>query len=181
MSCISLDEAVLITRGMGTNKGRLQAKGMRFATEPRRQTTSRFGRPTGVMPIHTALREPRADASRVAHLHTPMRRCFIAKELRPVTLQGAIFSDGGAALSRSAVNHQPRTRRNALEINQRQACWVCCCAAMASSLSVKVFGEVLFASLVLEDDAKKTFKRWPSAKSAPSARMNAKPSARRSP
>jgi len=88
-------KTVLITPGMGSNKGALQAKDMVAAGLDGKQRRGTEGPPVE-WPIHTALHGARSDALAVAHLHTPYATLFsIAKrDFKPVTLQGAIFSDG---------------------------------------------------------------------------------------
>ena len=107
-------------------------------------------------PIHTALHRARADALAVAHLHTPHATLFaIAKrEFRPVTLQGAIFSDGVPLYPEAQLITNPQ-RGEALRkvIGDKRA-------ALLRGHGIVVVGqnlqEVLYAALVLEDDTKKT-------------------------
>ncbi len=148
-------KTVLITPGMGSNKGSLQGKDM-IATgldgKPRRGT----GGPPVEWPIHTALHGARSDALAVAHMHTPYATLFsIAKrEFKPVTLQGGIFSEGVPLHPEAHLITHP-TRGEALlkTIGTKRA-------ALLRGHGIVVVGrnlpEVLFSSLVLEDDAKKT-------------------------
>ena len=132
-------------------------------------------------PIHTALHGARADALAVAHLHTPYATLFaIAKrDFEPVTLQGAIFSDGVPLYPEAQLITNPE-RGDALlkSIGNNRAAAV---ARPRHRRRRQSLPEVLFASLVLEDDAKKTMQAAALGESATSARMNAKLSAPRSP
>ena len=146
---------VLITPGMGSNKGSLQAKDM-VATDldgkPHRGTEG----PPVEWPIHTALHRARSDALAVAHLHTPYATLFsIAKrKFKPVTLQGAIFSDGVPLYPQAQLITNPDRGKALLKsIGDKRA-------VLLRGHGIVVVGqtlqEVLFSSLVLEDDAKKT-------------------------
>jgi ribulose-5-phosphate 4-epimerase/fuculose-1-phosphate aldolase len=147
---------VLITPGMGSNKGSLEAKDM-VATDldgkPRRGTEG----PPVEWPIHTALHGARSDALAVAHLHTPYATLFsIAKrEFKPVTLQGAIFSDGVPLYPEAQLITNPQRGEALLRtIGGKRA-------VLLRGHGIVVVGqnlpEVLYSSLVLEDDAKKTW------------------------
>ena len=96
--------------GLGQRKPAPRRHG---ADGSRRQAARRQKGPPVEWPIHTALHGARADALAVAHLHTPHATLFaIAKrEFRPVTLQGAIFSDGVPLVPGSAADHQSRARQ----------------------------------------------------------------------
>ena len=80
---------VLITPGMGSDKGNLRPEDM-VPTDLDGKPLEGSNGPPVEWPIHTALHGARADALAVAHLHTPYATLFaIAKrEFRPVTLQG---------------------------------------------------------------------------------------------
>ena len=148
-------KTVLITPGMGSHKGRLQAKDMVATDLDGKQRRGTEGPPVE-WPIHTALHGARPDALAVAHLHTPYATLFsIAKrEFKPVTLQGAIFSDGVPLYPEAQLITNPE-RGDALlkSIGDKRA-------VLLRGHGIVVVGqslpEVLFASLVLEDDAKKT-------------------------
>lgn len=146
---------VLITPGMGSDKGSLRAEQMICTDLDGKPLGGKEGPPVE-WPIHTALHAARQDAMAVAHLHTPYATLFtIAKrDFRPVTLQGAIFSEGIPLYPEAQLITTP-ARANSL------------CKVMANNRAVLLRGhgivvagknlqEVLFASLVLEDDAKKT-------------------------
>ena len=107
-------------------------------------------------PIHTALHGARADALAVAHLHTPYATLFaIAKrEFRPVTLQGAIFSDGVPFYPEAQLITTPARGNKLLKVIGDKR------AALLRGHGIVVVGqnlqEVLYTALVLEDDTKKT-------------------------
>ena len=107
-------------------------------------------------PIHTALHGARVDAVAVAHLHTPYATLFtIAKrEFQPVTLQGAIFSEGVPLYPQAQLITTPARGSSLLKVIGDKR------AVLLRGHGIVVAGrnlqEVLFASLVLEDDAKKT-------------------------
>ncbi|MBI4527489.1 MAG: class II aldolase/adducin family protein [Deltaproteobacteria bacterium] len=106
-------------------------------------------------PIHTAIHGARSDALAVAHLHSPYATLFaIAKrEFRPVTLQGALFLDGVPVYSEpQLVKTTSEAQRLSGLIGGRRA-------ALLRGHGIVVLGkdieEMLFASLILEDDTRK--------------------------
>ena len=146
---------VLINPGMGSDKGSLRAEQMICTDLDGKPLGGKEGPPVE-WPIHTTLHAVRQDAMAVAHLHTPYATLFtIAKrDFRPVTLQGTIFSEGIPLYPEAQLITTP-ARANSL------------CKVMANNRAVLLRGhgivvagknlqEILFASLVLEDDAKKT-------------------------
>jgi ribulose-5-phosphate 4-epimerase/fuculose-1-phosphate aldolase len=146
---------ILITPGMGSDKGSLGPEQM-VAADLEGNPLEGDQRPPVEWPIHTALHAARADALAVAHLHTPYATLFaIAKrQFQPVTLQGAIFSEGVPVYPEAHLITTP-TRGNQLlnVIGDKRA-------ALLRGHGIVVVGknlqEVLFSALVLEDDAKKT-------------------------
>jgi len=146
---------ILITPGMGSDKGSLRAEDM-VPMDLDGQLLAGKERPPVEWPIHTALHAARADALAVAHLHTPYATLFaIAKrEFQPVTLQGAIFSEGVPLYSEAQLITTPARGSNLLKVIGEKR------AALLRGHGIVVAGknlpEVLFASLVLEDDAKKS-------------------------
>ncbi|MGE5215745.1 MAG: class II aldolase/adducin family protein [Chloroflexota bacterium] len=107
-------------------------------------------------PIHTALHAARPDALAVAHLHTPYATLFaIAKrDFHPVTLQGTIFGEGVPLYKEAHLVTTPQ-RGDALQktIGSHRAVLM---RGHGIVVAGKSLAEVLFASLILEDDAKKT-------------------------
>ena len=148
-------KTVFITPGMGSDKGSLKPEEMVPTNLDGKPRAGKEGAPVE-WPIHTALHGARADALAVAHLHTPYATLFaIAKrKFEPVTLQGAIFSDGVPLYPQAQLITNPE-RGDALMkvIGDKRA-------ALLRGHGLVVVGknlqEVLFAALVLEDDAKKT-------------------------
>ena len=146
---------VFITPGMGSDKGSLRAEDMLITDLDGKPLEGREGPPVE-WPIHTALHGARADAVAVAHLHTPYATLFsIAKrEFQPVTLQGAIFSEGVPLYPQAQLITTPARGSSLLKVIGDKR------AALLRGHGIVVAGknlqEVLFASLVLEDDAKKT-------------------------
>ncbi len=146
---------VLITPGMGSDKGSLRAEHM-LPMDLAGKPFEGNERPPVEWPIHTALHAARTDALAVAHLHTPYATLFsIAKrEFQPVTLQGAIFSAGVPLYREAQLITTPERGAGLLKVIGEKR------AALLRAHGIVVVGknlqEVLFASLVLEDDAKKT-------------------------
>ena len=148
-------QRVFITPGMGSDKSSMRAEDM-IPMNLDGQALEGGERPPVEWPIHTALHDARADALAVAHLHTPYATLFaIAKrEFQPVTLQGAIFSEGVPLYSQAQLITTPARGSGLLKVIGEKR------AALLRGHGIVVVGknlqEVLFASLVLEDDAKKT-------------------------
>jgi ribulose-5-phosphate 4-epimerase/fuculose-1-phosphate aldolase len=146
---------VLITPGMGSDKASLRPEDMVPMGLDGELLEGREGPPVE-WPIHTVLHRARSDALAVAHLHTPYATLFaIAKrEFRPVTLQGAIFSDGVPLYPEAQLITTPDRGNSLMKVIGDKR------AALLRGHGLVVVGqnlqEVLFASLVLEDDAKKT-------------------------
>ena len=146
---------VFITPGMGSDKGSLRAEDMLITDLDGKPLEGRDGPPVE-WPIHTALHGARADALAVAHLHTPYATLFaIAKrEFRPVTLQGAVFNDGVPLYPEAQLITNPERGHSLLKvIGEKRAALLRGHGIVVASKNLQ---EVLFASLVLEDDAKKT-------------------------
>lgn len=145
---------VFITPGMGSDKGQLRPEDMVPCGLDGKPLDG--GRPPVEWPIHTALHAARADALAVAHLHPPHATLFtIAKrEFRPVTLQGTLFS-AGVPLYREAqlVTTPERGCELVGVIGDKRAALL---RAHGTVVVGKNLTEVLYASLVLEDDTKKT-------------------------
>ncbi|HEY3305049.1 MAG TPA: class II aldolase/adducin family protein [Candidatus Binatia bacterium] len=146
---------VLLTPAMGSDKANFRGEEMVETDLGGRPLGA--GRPPVEWPIHTALHAGRENALAVAHLHTPYATLFaIAKrKFQPVTLQGAIFSEG-VPLYREAhlVTTPARGQRMVKVIGKNRA-------LLMRGHGIVVVGknleEVLFAALVLEDDCKKSF------------------------
>jgi len=145
---------VLITPGMGSDKGSLRPEHMVPTDLDGKPLEGKIGPPVE-WPIHTALHGARADALAVAHLHTPNATLFaIAKrEFRPVTLQGAIFSDGVPLYPEAQLITTPARGAGLLKVIGDKR------AALLRGHGIVIvrqnLQEVLYPSLVLEDDTKK--------------------------
>ena len=146
---------VLITPGMGSDKGSLRPEDM-IPADLDGNPLEGNERPPVEWPIHTALHGARADALAVAHLHTPHATLFaIAKRrFQPVTLQGAIFSDGVPLYPEAQLITNPARGDALLKVIADKR------AALLRGHGIVVVGqnlqEVLYSALVLEDDAKKS-------------------------
>jgi ribulose-5-phosphate 4-epimerase/fuculose-1-phosphate aldolase len=147
---------VFITPGMGSDKSSLRAEDM-VPIDLRGKPLEGQQGPPVEWPIHTALHRVRADALAVAHLHTPYATLFaIAKRrFQPVTLQGTIFSDGVPLYPEAQLITTPERGEKLLNtIGDKRA-------ALLRGHGIVVAGrnlqEVLYTSLVLEDDAKKSW------------------------
>jgi L-ribulose-5-phosphate 4-epimerase len=146
---------VFITPGMGSDKGSLRAEDMVTMDLNGAPLEGEQGPPVE-WPIHTALHRARADALAVAHLHTPHATLFaIAKrEFRPVTLHGAIFSDGVPLYPEAQLITNPERGDALVKVIGGKR------AALLRGHGIVVAGqnlpEVLYTALVLEDDTKKT-------------------------
>jgi L-fuculose-phosphate aldolase len=146
---------VLITPGMGSDKASLRPQDMVPTDLDGKPLEGKEGPPVE-WPIHTALHGARADALAVAHLHTPYATLFtIAKrKFQPVTLQGAIFSDGVPLYPEAQLITTPARGNGLLEVIGDKR------AVLLRGHGIVVVGqnlqEVLYTALVLEDDAKKS-------------------------
>lgn len=146
---------IFITPGMGSDKASLRPADM-VLTDLDGQALDGGQRAPVEWPIHTALHAAREDALAVAHLHSPYATLFaIAKrKFQPVTLQGAIFSGGVPLYTEAHLITTPERGRRLVDVLGSKR------AALLRGHGIVVVGrdlpEVLFASLVLEDDAKKS-------------------------
>ncbi len=145
---------LLISPGMAGDKATTQAKELLML-----DLDGRLLEGTGQLPIewpiHTSLHGARSDALAVAHLHSPYATLFAIarREFRPVTLQGALFADGVPLYAEAnLVKTTAQGRRLTQLIGNKRA-------ALLRGHGVVVIGrdleELLFASLVLEDDSRK--------------------------
>jgi len=147
---------VFITPGMGSDKGSLRAEEMVPCDLNGKPLEGEQGPPVE-WPIHTAIHAARPDALAVAHLHTPYATLYaIAKrKFQPVTLQGAIFSEGVPLYPEAQLITNPARGEALLKVIADKR------AVLLRGHGIVVAGknlqEVLYASLVLEDDAKKSW------------------------
>ena len=148
-------QTVFVTPGSGSDKAHFMPSDMipiDLLGKPHDGKTM----PPVEWPIHTALHAARSDALAVAHLHTPYATLFgIAKrDFQPVTLQGTIFGEGVPLYNEAHLVTTPQ-RGDALRktIGAHRAVLM---RGHGIVVAGKSLAEVLFASLILEDDAKKT-------------------------
>jgi len=147
---------VFITPGMGSDKGSLRAEEMVPCDLSGKPLEGEQGPPVE-WPIHTAIHAARPDALAVAHLHTSYATLFtIAKrKFQPVTLQGAIFSDGVPLYPEAQLITNPSRGEALLKVIADKR------AVLLRGHGIVVAGknlqEVLYTALVLEDDAKKSW------------------------
>lgn len=112
-------------------------------------------------PIHTVLHGRRADALAVAHLHSPYATLFSItdREYRPVTLQGSIFGGGIPLYDEPNLVKTPEQGMDLAKImGDGRAIFMRGHGVVVVARDVE---EMLFASLLLEDEARK----WVSAAS----------------
>jgi L-ribulose-5-phosphate 4-epimerase len=145
---------VLITPGAGVDKAILKGSDM-IVMDLSGKLLEGATRPPVEWPIHTALHGVRADALAVAHLHSPLATLFgIAKtEFTPVTVQGCLLVDGVPLYTEAKlVTTAERGERLAGTIGKKPA-------AFLRGHGIVVVGKdlerVLYAALVLEDEARK--------------------------
>lgn len=106
-------------------------------------------------PIHTTLHAARPDALSVFHLHSPYATLFAIarREFHPVTLQGTMFSEGVPLHAEADLVKTPEQGRRLAELIGAGR------AALMRGHGIVVAGrdveEALYASLILEDDARK--------------------------
>lgn len=107
-------------------------------------------------PIHTALHADRPDVLAVAHLHAPHATLFaIARRaFRPVTLHGALFGDGVPIYTDARlVVTADQAKRLVDVIGDKRAVLLRGHGVVVTAQSIE---EVVYASLILEDNARKT-------------------------
>ncbi|MGH7773126.1 MAG: class II aldolase/adducin family protein [Candidatus Binatia bacterium] len=145
---------VFISPGMGGDKATVRPSDL-LVLDLSGQMLEGEGRPPIEWPIHTALHGARSDALAVAHLHSPYATLYgiARREFRPVTLQGALFVDGVPLYTEAQLIKTVAHGQSLVElIGPRRA-------ALLRGHGIVVVGreleEVLFASLILEDDTRK--------------------------
>ena len=173
-------KTVFITPGMGSDKGSLRPEDMVPTDLDGKPLAGKEGPPVE-WPIHTACTVPAPTRWRSPICTRRYATLFaIAKrEFRPVTLQGAIFSDGVPLYPEAQLITNPERGNALLKVDRRKR------AALLRGHGIVVVGqnlqEVLFSALVLEDDAKKTMQAAALGEVGTISRRNAAPSAPRSP
>ncbi|HEY7166290.1 MAG TPA: class II aldolase/adducin family protein [Candidatus Binatia bacterium] len=146
---------VFITPGMGSDKASLRAEHMVVTDLDGKPLEGKEGPPVE-WPIHTTLHAARFDALAIAHLHTPYATVFAIanREFRPVTLQAAIFADGVPLYPEAQLITSVERGRNLLKVMGDKR--VVLLRGHGIVVAGKNLQEVLYASLVLEDDTKKS-------------------------
>lgn len=147
-------ERVYICPGMGNDKTTMQADDM-LALDLEGAVLEGEAHVPAEWPIHTVLHRRREDALAVAHLHAPFATLFsIAdREYAPVTLQGTIFSDGVPLYDEPHLVRTPQQAEDlARIIDDKRAAFMRGHGVVVIARDVE---EMLFASLLLEDEARK--------------------------
>jgi ribulose-5-phosphate 4-epimerase/fuculose-1-phosphate aldolase len=162
-------KTVFVTPGSGSDKAHFTAPDMIPIDLSGKPITGAIPPPVE-WPIHTALHAARSDALAVAHLHTPYATLFaIAKrEFHPVTLQGTVFGEGVPLYKEAHLVTTPQRGDAMLKtIGGHRALLM---RGHGIVVAGKSLAEVLFASLILEDDAKKTSMPRSTLSAAPTER-----------
>jgi ribulose-5-phosphate 4-epimerase/fuculose-1-phosphate aldolase len=105
-------------------------------------------------PIHTALHSARPDVLAVAHLHSPFATAFavVRREFRPVLLAGALYAAGVPIYQeRHLITTHERGQAVAKLIGPGRAALLRNHGTVVAAATVE---ELLFASLLLEDNAR---------------------------
>ncbi|MBI2090725.1 MAG: class II aldolase/adducin family protein [Deltaproteobacteria bacterium] len=145
---------VLMSPGLGSDKATMRPDQL-LVIDLSGGAIEGEGPPPIEWPIHTALHGARKDALAVAHLHPPYATLFsIAKrEFKPVTLQGALFGAGIPVYRSAHLIKTPERGQQILKVIGDNR------ALLLRGHGTVVVGrdieEALFASLILEDDARK--------------------------
>lgn len=148
------NKRVLISPGLGSDKATMRPDQL-LVIDLSGGAIEGEGPPPIEWPIHTALHGARKDALAVAHLHPPYATLFsIAKrEFKPVTLQGALFGAGIPVYRGAHLIMTPERGQQILKVIGDNR------ALLLRGHGTVVVGrdieEALFASLILEDDARK--------------------------
>ena len=146
---------IFVTPGSGSDKANFQASDMipiRLDGKPLDGRTV----PPVEWPIHTTLHGARTDALAVAHLHPPSATLFTIarRDFYPVTLQGTIFGEGVPLYKEGhLITTSERGERLLETMGNHRAVLM---RGHGTVVAGRTLAEVLFASLILEDDAKKT-------------------------
>ena len=115
-------------------------------------------------PIHTAVHRARPDVLAVAHLHSPYSTLFAVASCpyRPVTLQGAVFGDGIPLFKEPHLITTPALGGKVAKLMGKKR------AVLLRGHGTVVGGgdveEMLYATMILEDDARKATQARPLGK-----------------
>jgi 3-hydroxy-2-methylpyridine-4,5-dicarboxylate 4-decarboxylase len=148
-------QRVYLSPGMGAEKATVQPKDI-LAADLDGKVLSGDQRLPAEWPIHTVLHGLRPDALAIAHLHAPYATLFSISErpFRPVTLQGSIFD------REVPIYKEPKLVRTIAQgqglakvIGDRPAIFMRGHGIVVVARDVE---QMLYASLVLEDEARKS-------------------------
>jgi ribulose-5-phosphate 4-epimerase/fuculose-1-phosphate aldolase len=153
-------QRVVICPGSGAEKATVQAEDMLVIAL---DGTLREGRHTipREWPIHTELHQARPDARAVAHCHAHESTLFAIaqRELRPVTMSGAIFADGVPIYPRvEFIDTLAAGRRVVAAIGDRRALLLRCHGTVSVGSSIEA---MLHTAFILEDNARKLLEALP--------------------
>jgi ribulose-5-phosphate 4-epimerase/fuculose-1-phosphate aldolase len=112
-------------------------------------------------PIHTALHGRRKDALAVAHLHSPFATLFAVQDtaFRPLTLQGSVFAGGMPLFTEPHLVTTPAQGERLAElVGERPGAFMRGHGIVVVARDVE---QMLFAALILEDEAKKAVQAAP--------------------
>ena len=147
---------VFMPPGMGSDRSTTKADGI-FVLDPSGRVLEPGDGDVPIeWPIHTALHASRSDALAVAHVHSPYATLFAIadRKFQPVTLQGALFAEGVPLYREAGLVKTTAQGGQLVEtIGAKRAVLM---RGHGAVLTGKDLEEVLFCTLVLEDDACKT-------------------------
>lgn len=147
---------VFLSPGAGADKSLTQADDL-FVLDLDGQILKRGpGRVPAEWPIHVATHAARSDALSVVHLHAPFSTLFAIarREFRPVTLAGTMFGVGLPLYEDAGlVSSMDAGHRLVQILGDRRAALLRGHGSVVVGPSIQ---DALFASLVLEDNARNT-------------------------
>lgn len=153
-------QRVIICPGAGADKANTRAENMLILDLDGRLLEGSGSLPRE-WPIHTELHRARQDALAVAHCHAHYSTLFAiaSRPLRPVTMGGAIFTDGVPVYPETEFIDTPEHGRRLVQvIGERRAALLRCHGFVSVASSVE---GMLHTSLVLEDNARKAVEALP--------------------
>ena len=151
---------VVICPGPGAEKATVQADDMLIIDLAGTLLEGRHGLPRE-WPIHTELHQARPDARAVAHCHAHESTLFAIaqRELRPVTLSGAIFGAGVPVYPHVEFIDTVAAGRRVVEaLGDRLALLLRCHGTVNVGTSIEA---MLHTAFILEDNARKLLEALP--------------------
>ena len=145
---------VYFSPGMGSDKSSISADNI-LVGDLGGPTQSGSQRLPAEWPIHTELHRRRKDALAVAHLHAPAATLFSVQDrsFRPLTLQGSVFAGGMPLFTEPHLVTSPSQGARLAElIADRPGA---CMRGHGIVVVARDVEQMLFAALILEDEAKK--------------------------